>query len=138
MPLNRDEADGRSCLFPLRRTGNHLFEHFAGKILPDPVSLRCEMFMGHQGDDHDGDHQAHHGRKAIAPAAEDSGHLLFVRIPGGGRGIIADPAGPVQDRGHKENNDPEQIEIPQPADIERIQEVFPRHPVQGTLPAPEK
>ncbi|MPM73260.1 hypothetical protein SDC9_120236 [bioreactor metagenome] len=85
--------------------------------------------MIHHRDDADCDQHVKQGVQGAAPGAENPGHLLFVRCFGRGRIPRADPACPMHDRGEDQEEHHENVEIAQIFNVVRIEEAFPRRPI---------
>ena len=115
-----DFAYFRKHLLPDGRIGHGFLQDFCRKTLPDsrigdsePVVRIGEMGTCHEGDDDDRQQEDHDPCHAVPPCAEHAGHFLFMRGSSGSAGVIADPAGPVQDGAEKCDDQSEYVEIPQ-------------------------
>ena len=83
----------------------------------------------HEGDDDDRQQEDHNPCHAVPPCAEHAGHFLFMRGSSGSAGVIADPAGAVQDGADQRDDQSEYVEIPQLRNIIRIHETLSGNPV---------
>ena len=75
--------------------------------------LSDKMGTRHKHDHHDRQQKNHHISKTVTPCTEHTRHFLFMRGFGGTAGIVADPAGAVQNRSEKRNHQCKDIEIAQ-------------------------
>ena len=95
-----------------------------GEFVADRLRLRGEILVGHQRDHADGDDHAHEETEAVPPGADDAGHLLFVWTFSAAAGVVADPAGAVEDVVGDGDDQGEEVEVAELIDVIWIEETF--------------
>ena len=129
MTLHRNGGHVGGELRAQRGIGDGFTGDFFTELVADLVGLVRELGVGHQRDHHDRDEQTHQTGEAHAPGAEDAGHLLLVGGAAAIAGVVADPAGAVENLADDAHRQREDVKVAQFLDIEGIEEILAVHAV---------
>ena len=109
--------------------GELLAQFVVGHAEPVGIVMLRKISAVHE-DIHQHRHQKHHHRReTVPPRSENTRHLLFVRSPAGVGGVVADPAGSIQNGTGQRHHQCEDVEVPQLRHIVRIHEALFRNAV---------
>ena len=106
--------------------GHDLQGYLVRQLQADLPRLRREWGALHEREHDNADHRDHQPGKPVAPGAQNARHLLLMRGPACGAGVVAQRKSGIEDRAEDADENGEHVEIAQLIYVEGVQEAFAR------------